>query len=66
MHVLREESDKNLDETEDVSELGAHLMIQYDSIGIDLKALMQEWEDGKKDRLTGVFAISGGASGSCF
>jgi len=47
MHVLREESDKNLDETEDVSELGAHLMIQYDSIGIDLKALMQEWEDGK-------------------
>jgi hypothetical protein len=22
-------------------------MIQYDSIGIDLKALMQEWEDGK-------------------
>ncbi|PVH88622.1 hypothetical protein DL98DRAFT_404210 [Cadophora sp. DSE1049] len=47
LHVLREESDKNLDETEDVSELGAHLMIQYDSIGIDLKALMQEWEDGK-------------------
>ncbi|KAH6709658.1 Mysoin-binding motif of peroxisomes-domain-containing protein [Leptodontidium sp. MPI-SDFR-AT-0119] len=47
LHVLREESDKNLDETEDVSELGAHLMIQYESIGIDLKALMQEWEDGK-------------------
>lgn len=22
-------------------------MVQYDSIGIDLKALMQEWEDGK-------------------
>ncbi|KAK0118759.1 hypothetical protein ONS95_007641 [Cadophora gregata] len=47
LHVLREESDKNLDETQDVSELGAHLMIQYESIGIDLKALMQEWEDGK-------------------
>ncbi|KAH7416919.1 Mysoin-binding motif of peroxisomes-domain-containing protein [Cadophora sp. MPI-SDFR-AT-0126] len=47
LHVLREESDKNLDETEDVLELGAHLIFQYDSIGIDLKELMQEWEDGK-------------------
>lgn len=47
LHVLREESDRNLDETEDVSELGTHLMIQYESIGIDLKALMQEWEEGK-------------------
>lgn len=45
--MLREESDKNLNETEDVSELGTNLMIQYESIGIDLKALMQEWEDGK-------------------
>ncbi|KAF4635485.1 hypothetical protein G7Y89_g2610 [Cudoniella acicularis] len=47
LHVLREESDKNLNETEDVSELGTTLMMQYESIGIDLKALMQEWEDGK-------------------
>lgn len=47
MHVLREESDKNLNATDDVSELGTSLMIQYESIGIDLKALMQEWEDGK-------------------
>ncbi|KAH8813988.1 Mysoin-binding motif of peroxisomes-domain-containing protein [Hyaloscypha sp. PMI_1271] len=47
LHVLREESDKNLNETEDISELGTNLMIQYDSIGVDLKALMQEWEDGK-------------------
>lgn len=47
LHVLREESDKNLNETEDVAELGTNLMIQYESIGIDLKALMQEWEDGK-------------------
>lgn len=45
--MLREESDKNLNETEDVSELGTNLMVQYDTIGIDLKALMQEWEDGK-------------------
>lgn len=47
LHVLRDESDKNLNETEDVSELGTNLMIQYESIGLDLKALMQEWEDGK-------------------
>ncbi|CAL3968724.1 unnamed protein product [Diplocarpon coronariae] len=47
MHVLREESDRNLDETEDVSDLGTHLMIQYESVGVDLKALMQEWEDGR-------------------
>ncbi|KAG9238642.1 Mysoin-binding motif of peroxisomes-domain-containing protein [Amylocarpus encephaloides] len=47
LHVLREESDKNLNETEDVSEFGTTLMMQYESIGIDLKALMQEWEDGK-------------------
>ena len=47
LHVLREESDKNLNETDDVAELGTSLMIQYESIGIDLKALMREWEDGK-------------------
>ncbi|KAA8564338.1 hypothetical protein EYC84_011282 [Monilinia fructicola] len=47
LHVLREESDKSLNDTEDVSELGSSLMMQYDSIGIDLKALMQEWEDGR-------------------
>jgi hypothetical protein len=47
MHVLREESDKTLDESEDLSELGPNLMHQYESIGADLRALMQEWEDGK-------------------
>lgn len=47
LHVLREESDKSLNATEDVSELGSSLMMQYESIGIDLNALMQEWEDGK-------------------
>ena len=47
LHVLRDESDKALNESEDVSELGTTLMVQYESIGIDLKSLMQEWEDGK-------------------
>ncbi|KAI9741110.1 MAG: hypothetical protein M1834_002823 [Cirrosporium novae-zelandiae] len=47
MHVLREESDKTLDESADVSELGATLMNQYESIGNDLKGLMEDWERGK-------------------
>ena len=48
MHVLREESDKALDESEDISDLGPHLMVQYDSIGMDLQVLMKEWEAGKQ------------------
>jgi len=47
LHVLREESDKALNESDDVSELGTNLMVQFESIGLDLKALMQEWEEGK-------------------
>ncbi len=47
MHVLREESDKALDESEDISDLSPHLMVQYDSIGMDLQVLVKEWEAGK-------------------
>ena len=47
LHILREESDRTLNESDDVSELGSNLITQYDSIGADLKSLMQEWEDGK-------------------
>lgn len=47
MQVLREETNKSLDDTEDVTELGHHLMTQYESIGADLKSLMQAWEAGK-------------------
>jgi len=47
MQVLREETTKCLEDTEDVHELGRHLMSQYDSIGADLKSLMQAWETGK-------------------
>ena len=47
LHILREESDRALNEADDVSELGSNLITQYDSIGADLKNLMQEWEDGK-------------------
>lgn len=47
MQILREESNKSLEESADVTELGSHLMAQYESIGSDLKSLVQSWETGK-------------------
>jgi hypothetical protein len=47
MQILREESNKSLEESEDVTDLGSHLMAQYESIGSDLRSLMQAWEAGK-------------------
>ena len=47
MHVLREESDRALDDSDDVTQIGSSLMGQYESIGADLRMLMQEWESGK-------------------
>jgi len=47
MHILREESDRALDTSGDVVELGNNLLVQYDAIGADLKLLMQEWEEGR-------------------
>ncbi|KAI9794198.1 MAG: hypothetical protein M1816_006123 [Peltula sp. TS41687] len=47
MHVLREESEKSLEGSVDVAELGSNLLAQYDSIGNDLRMLMQEWESGR-------------------
>ena len=47
MHLLRDESERVLDETNEISEFGANLLVQYDSIGSDLKILMQEWEEGR-------------------
>ena len=47
MHVLREESEKSLEGNVDVAELGPNLLAQYDSIGNDLRMLMQEWESGR-------------------
>ena len=47
MHILREESNKTLELSEDSSELRMSLLVQYDSIGTDLKALVEEWENGR-------------------
>jgi hypothetical protein len=52
--LLREESDRTLNDADDISELGPNLMSQYESIGQDLKMLMQAWEDGKSALATGI------------
>ncbi|OAA49308.1 Proliferating cell nuclear antigen, PCNA [Metarhizium rileyi] len=54
LHLLREESDCALDDSNDISELGANLMLQYESIGVDLKELMSAWEEGKAALALGI------------
>ncbi|PYH44180.1 proliferating cell nuclear antigen [Aspergillus saccharolyticus JOP 1030-1] len=46
MHILREASSANLERPAS-SEFEATLVPQYESIGADIKALLQEWEAGK-------------------
>lgn len=54
LQLLREESDRSLNESDDISELGSNLMSQYESIGADLKILMQAWEEGKAALAVGI------------
>ncbi|KAM0594791.1 hypothetical protein ACHAQF_002127 [Verticillium nonalfalfae] len=54
LQLLREESDRTLNESDDISEMGSNLMSQYESIGVDLKALMQAWEEGKAALAVGI------------
>lgn len=54
LQLLREESDRALDSSSDITELGPTLMSQYDSIGVDLKDLMQAWEEGKAALAHGI------------
>ena len=54
LHVLREESDKTLLQADEIPEVGANLMAQYDSIGKDLGDLMQEWQNGKAALATNI------------
>lgn len=54
MTMLREESDRALNEANDISELGPNLMQQYESIGQDLKTLQQAWEQGKGALASGI------------
>lgn len=54
MHVLRDESDKQLDNTDEAAQSGQNLLVQYDSIGEDLKFLLQDWEQGRAAMLSNI------------
>ena len=47
MQVLREETNRSIEQSADLVDLGPNLMAQYDSVGEDLKELMSAWEAGK-------------------
>lgn len=47
MQILREETNRSIEKQEDLTDLGPSLMAQYESIGTDLRELMQAWEAGK-------------------
>ena len=47
MQILREETNRSIEQQDDLTDLGPSLMTQYEAIGVDLKDLMQAWEAGK-------------------
>ncbi|QIW95866.1 hypothetical protein AMS68_001384 [Peltaster fructicola] len=47
MQILRDETNRSIEQSDHLNDLGPDLMTQYDSIGADLKELMQAWELGK-------------------
>ncbi|KAL1854558.1 hypothetical protein Plec18170_004648 [Paecilomyces lecythidis] len=53
MHVIREESDASLEQKGNESDVTASLMAQYESIGADIRGLLQEWEAGKSALIAG-------------
>ncbi|KAF8469619.1 Mysoin-binding motif of peroxisomes-domain-containing protein [Kalaharituber pfeilii] len=62
MQILREESDRTLQESVDLVEFGPHLLAHYDSIGSDLQALMNEWETGRAMLLMSIDKQGGDVS----
>ncbi|KAI4869260.1 Mysoin-binding motif of peroxisomes-domain-containing protein [Hypoxylon rubiginosum] len=54
LHLLREESSKSLNEADDISDIGPLFMAQYDSIGQDLRDLMEAWQTGKASLASGI------------
>jgi DNA-binding transcriptional MerR regulator len=54
LHLLQEESSKALNEANDITEMGPLFMAQYDSIGQDLRDLMEAWQSRKKALQSGI------------
>jgi hypothetical protein len=47
MQILREETNKSIEQSDDLTDLGPSMMSHYDAIGADLRDLIQAWEAGK-------------------
>lgn len=47
LHIISEESNANIERTDSPTDFEATLLAQYESIGSDIRALLQEWEAGK-------------------
>ena len=54
MRLLRDESDEALERSDELPRSSTNLLAQYDSIGADLKGLMQEWEEGRASLATNL------------
>lgn len=56
MQILREETKRSMETSpdNDLSDLGPSLMTQYEAIGVDLRDLMQAWEEGKTSLQTNI------------
>ncbi|RDW70647.1 Proliferating cell nuclear antigen [Aspergillus mulundensis] len=52
MHIFKEMSTNDVET--DTSELEASLLAQYESIGTDIKGLLQEWETGKSSLMSSL------------
>ena len=48
MHLLRDDSDKSLDGSQETSQNWHSIVMQYESIGEDIRILLQEWEQGRE------------------
>ncbi|EEH38003.1 hypothetical protein PAAG_00924 [Paracoccidioides lutzii Pb01] len=51
MQLIREESDASLERATDDTDFGTTLTTLYESIGTDLRGILQEWEAGKSSLL---------------
>ncbi|RAO69135.1 uncharacterized protein BHQ10_005147 [Talaromyces amestolkiae] len=66
MHLMREESDESLTQDASEQDVGASLMAQYESIGADIRGLLQEWEAGKMALISSLEHPNGLPSSSSY
>ncbi|KUL86196.1 hypothetical protein ZTR_08402 [Talaromyces verruculosus] len=66
MHLMREESDESLTQDASEQDVGASLMAQYESIGADIRGLLQEWEAGKMALVSSLEHPNGFPSASSY